>query len=100
MVKVTLDHLSEFPHVTLLDDSETTDKEKELFKTKIVPSMQKEIDLAFQQYPRNSSELARTVRETMNHNEQLEKSRYVFAYYEYENKLGTYWYEKSSQVEQ
>lgn len=96
MVKISLDHLSEFPHVTLLDDPETTQKEKELFKTKIIPSMQKEINIAFQQYQRNSTELAKSVRETMNHNEQLEKARYVFAYYEFENKLGIYWYEKSS----
>lgn len=98
MVKVTLDHLSEFPHLTILDDPETTPKEKELFKSKIVPAMQKEIDLAFQQYPRNSSELAKAVRETMNHNELLEKSRYVFAYYECENKIGTYWYDKNTDI--
>lgn len=96
MVKVTLDHRSEFPHIALLDDPETTDKEKELFKTKVIPSMQKEINLAFQQYERNSTELAKSVRETMNHNEVLEKSRYVFAYYEFENNLGYYWYDKNN----
>lgn len=100
MVKVTLDYMSEFPKVRLVDDPETTPKEKELFKTKIIPSMQREIDLIFGQFERNSSELAMRVRGVMNHDDALEKSRYVFAYYTNENKIGMYWYEKNSQVEQ
>jgi len=99
MVKVTLDYMSEFPKVRLVDDPETTPKEKELFKTKIIPSMQKEIDLIFGQFERNSSELAMRVRATMNHDDALEKARYAFAYYTNENKVGMYWYEKASQVE-
>lgn len=99
MVKVTLDYMSEFPKIRLVDDPETTTKEKELFTKKIIPNMQKEIDLIFGQFERNSSELARRVRMTMNHDDTLEKARYVFAYYTNENKIGMYWYEKVSTVE-
>lgn len=97
MVKVTLDYMSEFPQVRLIDDPETTPKEKELFKIKIIPSMQREIDLIFGQFERNSSELAMRVRSVMNHDDALEKSRYVFAYYTNENKIGMYWYEKNTE---
>ena len=99
MIKIKLNHKSEYPGITLLNDSSSNDKEIKLFKEKIMPDMQKEINLAFQEYPRNSSELAASLRLTMTHNAVLEKSHYIFAYYEInEENLGIYWYDKNSNV--
>lgn len=98
MIKVSLDYMADFPHVFIIDAVISTQKEIKLFTDKILPSMQKEINIAFSQYQRNSTELASKIREIMNHNEMLEKYKYIFTYYTNENHIGTYWYKNFSEV--
>ena len=50
--------MDECPHLTLLEIPEMTEKERELFTKQVLPGMQKDLDLAFMQYKRNSTELA------------------------------------------
>ena len=87
MVKVSLNYMDECPHLTLLEIPEMTEKERELFTKQVLPGMQK----------RNSTELASTITQIMNHGDSLEKSRYCFNYYENENHVGFYWYDKKSE---
>ena len=93
MVKVSLDYMSETPRIRIIDIPEMTAKEKELFSKKVIPGMQKDIDIAFMEYKRNSTELAEAIRKTMNHSPSLESTKYSFAYYANENHIGYYWYD-------
>lgn len=94
MVKVSLNYMDEFPHLTLLEIPEMTGKEKELFSKSVLPGLQKELDVAFMQYERNSTSLASEITRIMNHGASLEKTSYCFSYYENENHVGYYWYDK------
>ena len=80
------------PILKIIDIPEMTNKEKELFSKTIMPGIQKELDIAFMQYKRNSIELGSAITHIMNHGESLEKSKYGFYYYENENHVGFYWY--------
>lgn len=94
MIKVSLNYMAECPRITLLDIPEMTAKEKELFQKIVIPGLQKDLDVAFMEYPRNSAELASTITQIMNHGASLEKTPYCFNYYENENHVGFYWYDK------
>lgn len=93
MVKVSLDYMSDTPRIRIVDNPEMTTKEKDLFTQKVIPGMQKGIDIAFMEYTRNSPELAEAIRETMNHGPSLSSTRYNFAYYENVDHVGYYWYD-------
>lgn len=97
MVKVSLNYMDESPHLTLLEIPEMTEKERELFTKQVLPGMQKDLDIAFMQYKRNSPELASMITQIMKHGSSLKKSRYCFNYYENENHVGFYWYDKKTE---
>ena len=94
MVKVSLDYMSDTPRIRIIDIPEMTEKEKELFTKEVIPGMQKDLDVAFMEYKRNSSELASSITQIMNHAVSLENAHYCFHYYENENHVGYYWYDK------
>jgi hypothetical protein len=94
MVKVSLDYMSDTPRIRIIDIPEMTEKEKELFTKEVIPGMQKDLDVVFMEYKRNSTELASSITQIMNHAVSLEKARYCFNYYENENHVGYYWYDK------
>lgn len=96
MVKVSLDYMSETPRIRIVEIPEMTEKEKNLFTNDVIPGMQKDLDIAFMEYERNSTELASTITQIMDHSPVLEKSHYCFNYYENENHIGYYWYDKPS----
>lgn len=96
MVKVSLDYMSETPRIRIVEIPEMTEKEKNLFTDDVIPGMQKDLDIAFMEYKRNSTELASTITQIMDHSPVLEKAHYCFNYYENENHIGYYWYDKPS----
>lgn len=96
MVKVSLDYMSETPRIRIVEIPEMTEKEKNLFTNDVIPGMQKDLDIAFMEYKWNSTELASTITQIMNHSPVLEKAHYCFNYYENENHIGYYWYDKPS----
>lgn len=96
MVKVSLDYMSETPRIRIVEIPEMTEKEKNLFTDDVIPGMQKDLDIAFMEYKRNSTELASTITQIMDHSSVLEKAHYCFNYYENENHIGYYWYDKPS----
>ena len=96
MVKVSLDYMSETPRIRIIEIPEMTEKEKNLFTDDVIPGMQKDLDIAFMEYKRNSTELASTITQIMDHSPVLEKAHYCFNYYENENHIGYYWYDKPS----
>ena len=96
MVKVSLDYMSETPRIRIVEIPEMTEKEKNLFTKDVIPGMQKDLDIAFMEYKRNSTELATAITQIMDHSPVLEKAHYCFNYYENENHIGYYWYDKPS----
>lgn len=94
MVKVKFDYMAETPHLSLMDSEDTSEREKELFKTVVIPGLQKDVDIAFMEYKRNSPELGSALTQIMNHGASLEKSHYIFGYYENIDHVGYYTYIK------